>query len=107
MKFKNIKEKPNTFTTKFTGILETSDGSKSLPYINHREHYKDGMFRRINGPAVEYCALHNPRSGYPDGTRKWCIEGKLHNEKGPAIVCGKVDQKNGIFLDLNTIMENG
>ena len=43
--------------------------------------YKDDLFHRLDGPAVEYT----------NGTKVWYKEGKLHRLNGPA-----VENSNGI-----------
>lgn len=49
------------------GLNITSQGNKYW--------YKDSLFHRENGPAIELT----------DGYKKWYINGQLHREDGPAI----------------------
>ena len=59
----------------------TRVGYELLIYRNgDKEWYKDGVYHREDGPAVEYA----------DGNKYWYKDGKRHREDGPAI-----ERKNG------------
>ena len=57
----------NRIPENFTGIVESSNGSKHW--------YSEGKIHRIDGPAIEY----------DNGTKYWYFEGKIHRIDGPAV----------------------
>ena len=48
----------------------TVDASKTICWYNDKDE-----FHRLDGPAIEFV----------DGTKQWCVEGKLHRLDGPAV----------------------
>ena len=42
---------------------------------NNTAWFKNGVYHRENGPALEYI----------DGHKKWCLNGEYHRTNGPAI----------------------
>jgi hypothetical protein len=105
-----VKHKQNKITkceniedfSKFTGICEFEDGSKSW-YVNGKQHktdgpaiewkcgtkewYLNGNLHRLEGPAVEFA----------DGTKHWYVNGKLHRADGPA--CEYSDGRKCWWID--------
>lgn len=59
---------PDDVTKDFTGICK-------ILYDNTIRHYKDGFLHRQDGPAIEF----------PNKSCVWFLNGKRHNENGPAV----------------------
>jgi hypothetical protein len=48
----------------------TVDENKNIYWCNDKDKY-----HRLDGPAIEYA----------DGSKSWCVNGKLHRLDGPAV----------------------
>lgn len=74
-----------------TTIFKNEDGTlkngKHISENGNIKWYKDGLYHRLEGPALEYS----------NGDKYWIVEGELHREDGPAIE--EDDLPKGYFLN--------
>lgn len=74
-----------------TTIFRNQDGTlKNGKHVNNDgsiKWYKNGLYHRVDGPALEYS----------NGDKYWFVEGELHREDGPAIE--EYDLPKGYFLN--------
>ena len=53
-----------------------TDNNPEVDYMGNKRWYKDGMYHREDGPAVEH----------RDGWKGWWLNGLHHRDDGPAAV---------------------
>jgi hypothetical protein len=85
MKTKNDNEYSEFFINRFTGIIESCDGSRYAEY--GVRHFKNGTYHRENGPAVEWA----------DGEKRWYLNGEYFYTKDKFKIAVENVKKNRIF----------